>query len=66
MIFIQHVSSTRLGRRYQDHLVGPLLESHTKRSFATGKISTHYRPRQSLREAAQQMLFSKGDGINLV
>jgi hypothetical protein len=53
-------------RRYLDQLVGPVLESENRRSLGTGKLATHYRPRQSLRTAAQQMLSSKGDGINLV
>lgn len=52
-------------RRYLDQLVGPVLESEKKRS-PKGNMVTHYRPRQSLRNAAQQMLHSKGDGINLV
>jgi hypothetical protein len=54
-------------RRYLDQLVGPVLESENRRSLAAkGKMITHYRPRQSLRLAAQQMLHSKGNGINLV
>jgi hypothetical protein len=58
--------SSRSLRRYLDHLVGTLLETSRMRSKVTGRIDTHYRPRDVIRTAAQQMLTSRCDGVNVV
>lgn len=58
--------SSRSLRRYLDHLVGTLLETSKLRSHVTGRLDTHYRPRDVVRTAAQQMVSSRGDGINVV
>ena len=54
-------------RRYLDRLVGPVLESELRRSLRqNNKVTQHYRPRLQIRTAAQQMISSKGDGLNSV
>lgn len=51
-------------RRYLDQLVGTALEADRVRSRITGRMETHYRPRQVMRDAARAMVSSKCDGIN--
>ena len=54
-------------RRYLDRLVGPVLEEKEQCSAAmNNRVVTHYRPREQVRMAAQEMLKSKGNGVNIV
>ena len=56
--------NSRSLRRFLDQLVGTALESQRLRSRVTGRLDTHYRPRQVMRDAAKAMISAKGDGIN--
>ena len=51
-------------RRYLDQMVGTVLEVDKCRSIVTGRLDTHYRPRDVIRDAAKAMSFGKGDGVN--
>ena len=53
-------------RRYLDQLVGTVLETEKRRSDITGRVDTHYRPREVLRDGAKAMVSSRGDGINTI
>jgi len=54
-------------RRYMTRLVGPVLEMELRESpRMNNRVVPHYRPRPQLRLAAQQMLSSRGDGVNIV
>lgn len=53
-------------RRYLDAMVGTVLETSRHRSATTGRIDTHYRPRDVIRVAATEMRTNRGDGINQV
>ena len=56
---------SRTLRRYLDQQVGTLLEREKQRSRITGRLDTHYRPRNVIRTAAQMMVGSRGDGVNI-
>lgn len=51
-------------RRYLQQLVGPTLETRRMRNPRTGRLESHYRPRQGLRDAAKAMIGHPGDGMN--
>jgi hypothetical protein len=54
-------------RRYLDRLVGTVLETELRPSpIVNNRPCLHYRPRQQVRTSAQQMLTSRGDGINYI
>lgn len=58
--------SGRSLRRYLEALEGTLLDTHRQRSRVTGRVDTHYRPRQVVMDAAVAMSTSAGDGVNVV
>lgn len=53
-------------RRYLEALDGTLLDHKRQRSRITGRLDTHYRPRQVVMDAAIAMTTSPGDGVNVV
>lgn len=58
--------NSRSLRRYLDQLVGTTLEVSKQKSRVTGRMDTHYRPRELMRDAARQMVSSRGDGVNQI
>lgn len=58
--------NSRSLRRYLEQLKGSVLESTTMKSRKTGRIETHYRVEESIRQAAVAMVTSRGDGANEV
>lgn len=53
-------------RRYLAQMVGSVLESRRMRHETTGRMEMHYRPRQTLRDAARAMIGHPGDGMNRI
>lgn len=58
--------STRSLIRYLQQLTGPILEAERLHTDKTRRLDVHYRPRASIREAANQMVGSRCEGINNV
>tara|TARA_R110000868_G_scaffold55541_7_gene172733 strand:- start:1524 stop:3782 length:2259 start_codon:yes stop_codon:yes gene_type:complete len=58
--------STRSLIRYLNQLSGSILEVERRYTEKTRRQDWHYRPRPSIRQAAQEMVGSRCDGINAV
>lgn len=58
--------SNRSLRRYLDQLVGSVLEKDRRLSATTGRWDSHFRPMDTIRAAAREMVNAPCDGVNVV